>query len=347
MSIFKKLFSNDIILDTSKAKGLVYPHALKRSSIKLDSKVQVPENYSFAIGNNGRCLDCFLQGEYYLSISTLPECCKKLKIHKTDKNNKIKKSFKADAYFVSLNEFTLNLKTQQKAELGGKASGIFKVGLICDLKLKVQDTKKLMNFLLSEYAYLKQNEAEKIILSYISEYVVTILYNYNFALSEFISSNPIIIENLKSELGVKLSKLGLQVVEMYNVTYILPKKYQKDYELNLKANKNTQKEFDENLNVENIIQEDNQNDKDAEQEYIPYGKITIENQSDIQQIDQNSNNISQQENENNNKEQEFVDLNLENLYNNNKKGKKCSYCGLVNANQNINCELCGNRLKGE
>lgn len=335
---FKNFFSSDITPTPNSLCGLVCIYPLKHGKIKINSKVKIPSGFVFVIGNNGKALDHFGEGEYYLSPATLPLCSKKLKIHKTDKNNNIKKSFKAEAYFVNIGEYELHCKTQEKAELGRRATGIFKVGLCATLKFKVIDAKKLMDSLLYEYSYLKQGEAEKIVLSYVSDFVVSILNKYNFALSEFIYSNPIIEQNLVGELSQKLSKLGIMLLQINEVKYILPKKYQKDYENNLKTKKQEKIE-DANNNNEN-------NKTTTEQEYVPFGNITIEEVSkdDIAIDYSNQNNEIEETQSDEKKEQEFVDLNLDNLYKQDKKGKECKLCGYINNEDATICEICKNKL---
>ena len=365
MGIFsnlKQMFSSDIKPDTTKMTGLVYPYPLKHNSIKINSKVFVPKGYSFVIGYNGRALDTFGEGEYFLSPATLPECCKRLKIHKSTKKGTVKKQFKANAYFVQQNEYVFNFKTQEKAELGRKASGIFKVGLTANVKIKIVDSKKFLASMLFEFAYLKQNEAEKILGYLTSDYVVNILSKYNFALSEFINSNDVIVDNISCELAQKYNKLGIMLLDFYNVRYLLPKKYMSEYEENLqKIEENARsKEVDNNEN------EANQNNatNDVIEDYKPYGNIEIQDLKNAQtkeetqkidteqcendkidvEIEENQN--QQQQNEE--KSQEFIDLNLDNLYNTKaNNGKQCKYCGLVNSNDAEVCELCGNKLGGE
>ncbi len=335
---FKNLFSNDITPTENSLSGLVCPYALKHSKIKINSKVKVPRGYVFVIGHNGKALDHFGEGEYYLSPATLPLCCKRLKIHRTDKNNNIKKSFKAEAYFVNINDYELYFKTQEKAELGRRATGIFKVGLSATLKFKVVDAKKFMDALLNEYSYLKQGEAERIVVSYMSDFVVAILNKYNFALSEFIYSNPIIEENLVGELSQKLSKLGIMLLQIDDIKYILPKKYQKEYENNIKIKEQDKKE-DADDNIE-------KNTTSKDQEYVPFGNIVIEEISKDDISINSSNQIEEfdEKQENEAKEQEFVDLNLDNLYKQDKKGKECKLCGYINTENATICEICKNKL---
>ncbi len=333
---FKNLFSSDIQPEKNALSGLVCPFALKHNKIKINSKVIVPNGYIFVIGHNGKALDHFGEGKYILAPATLPQCCKKLKIHKTDKNNNIKKSFKAEAYFVNIGDYELNFKTQEKAELGRRATGIFKVGLSAKTLFKVVDAKKLMEALLYEYSYLKQGEAEKIIVAYVSDFVINILNKFNFALSEFIYSNPIIEQNLIAELSQKLSKLGIMLLNLSEIKYILPKKYQKDYQNNLKT-KEQQKTRDNEDIVENA-------ETKLKEDYVPFGNIVIEESTKGDVIPKNENEFVGEQQNDNNKEQEFVDLNLDNLYKQDKKGKECKLCGYINNEDATICEICKNKL---
>ena len=400
---FKQMFSRDIKPDPAKIVGLVFPYTLKHSSIKIDSTVVVPEGFSFVIGHTGKALDYFNQGEYILAPATLPNCCKKLKIHKQDKHGNFKKSFKADVYFVKLGEHSYSFKTMNKAELGGRASGIFSVGLSANVKIKVLDAKRFVEALLEEYDYLKQNEAEKLLKIWTDDLVTKILYKYNFALSEFISSNPIVETNIKAELGQKFSKIGLILEDLTEIRYILPKKYQKEYESNLaKLQKEKESleqdgqeydEFEQNqsqdiqdiqpdqiqLVDQTYMQQTQEYNKQPNvsgniEEYVPYGSIVIESASELEkqktypieqevvsepepktensEIEQQNTYVMEQENEFVSKQPaeektEFVDLNLDNLYNTNKDGIKCGYCGYLNDKQNTVCEVCERSLKGE
>ena len=105
MGILKKIkqyFSSDIRPDENKLVNIITPYPIKGGAIKINSKVVVPKGYAFVLGHNGKALDAFREGEYFMSPAVLPECCKKLKIHKMDKKGEIKKKFKADIYFVNL-----------------------------------------------------------------------------------------------------------------------------------------------------------------------------------------------------------------------------------------------------
>ena len=333
----KHFFSSDIAPNKSDLVGLVSPYPLKYGKIKINSKLKVPENYSFVIGYNGKVLDSFKQGEYELSLAMMPKCCKKLKIHLNDKKNNAKKSFKANAYFVNMNSYFLNFKTLEKAELGRRATGFFKVGMSAKIKIKISDEIKFMEMLLSEYSYVKQFEAEKILNLYISDFLVSLLFKYNFALSEFLNFNPIILDNLMRELSHKLLKIGLIIEDMCDVNFVLPKKYQKEYEKNkLDKTDDTLKNKSVALNEINTIQKT---------KYVPFGNIVIEesninlnNEETISHCEQN------EKIENTHGDSQFVDLNLDNLYKDDKEYKVCKVCGYKNKNNAENCEVCENKL---
>ncbi len=295
LSKLKHIFSNDITFNPLDATSIVTPIATKSGKIKLDCKVTVPEGFGFALGHNGKVLDCFSKGEYYLSVSTLPVCCKKLKIHKIDKNGKIKKSFKAEAYFIKASPFDFDFISLNKAELGQVSSGIFKVGLRCKLCLNVENLSLFMSALLTEYSYLKSNEAEKLLRMFVSDYVVSILNKYNFALFEFVNLNFAIENTLKGELGQKLEKIGLKLLDIKDIRYDLPRKSQKDYEENLKK-----RDLERTDNPTKILP----TEIEQNEEYKPFGNIKIEKIDKIESVSQ---------------EEQFVDLNLEHLYDDTKK----------------------------
>lgn len=388
MGIFsglKKMFSKDICPKDSDLLDLVFPYKSKGHQIYIQSKVTVPENHCFVLGKNGKVLDCFHEGIFELTPANLPKCCNKLRINKQGKNGEFKKSFKAEGYFVNKGEYSFNLETYDKAELGNRASGIFSCGLCADIKFKVNDCTKFMEVLLNEYDYIKQGEAEKILKYLTSEMIVGILNKYNFALSELISQNPIIEQNLFTELGHRYSKIGLILIEITNVKYILPKKYQKEYEKKLNLAKGK----------EETKQEQKEECLEKEQdEYVPFGSIKFEDENYIiepkkvlenpplENVDESkkepeelnlnnanqevqedgSNKIEQEDNTidnslNNNidtqeaKENEtndYVDLDLNNIYKEEKttnSGIKCLHCGYINEPNAIYCEICENKLK--
>ena len=176
---------------------------------------------------------------------------------------------KAETYFVKTAPFEFDFVSLDKAELGQVSSGIFKVGLRCKFYLSVANLSLFMSALLSEYSYLKSNEAEKLLRMFSSEYVVSILNKYNFALFEFVNLNEAIENTLKGELGQKFEKIGLKLLDIKDIRYDLPRKSQKDYENNLKK-----KNENQNITTDENLPEENQQTTD--EQYTPFGNIVIE-----------------------------------------------------------------------
>ena len=348
---FKKMFSKDICPKESELLGIVYPYQTKGHQIVFGTKVQIPEGFDLVFGHNGKVLDFISSGTVELSLANLPKCSQKLKLNKQDKKGNYKKKFKAEMYFVSKKDYSISLTTFDKAELGNRASGIFTCGLTANILFKVNDSQKFMEVLLNEYDYIKINEAEKILKYITSDITISILNKYNFAISDILAQNPVVIQSIKDELAKRYSKLGLVLMEFNDVKFILPKKYQKKYEEKLEYAKQNIKEQEEQQNITPI--KETKIEK-VEEDYIPFGNIQIEKQN-VENVEQTINSVEQikteQQNDDNKevepKNEQFVDLNFENIFENEQrqKGIKCLHCGYINNENNTYCEICENKLK--
>lgn len=386
MGILKKIkqfFSTDINPDPTKLVGFVTPHPIKGGAVKMNSKVVVPQGYAFVLGHNGRALDAFREGEYFMSPAVLPECCKKLKIHKMDKKGNIKKKFKADLYFVNLKPFEFEFKAA-KTEMGNRAMGIFSAGSEGTVRISVKEPRDFVASLLNEFAYLRNGEAEKIVKSWIEENVTDVFRKNNFALSELISNNPMIEAKSKSDVAMMLSKQGL-VLENFEFTYFtLPKKHQKEYLENKKKTQEEQKNEQENEEiVENVSSEETEqvqvekhievekvteNEDFADNTYMPFGNLTIfeqtksadkqdvfkdEKQNEVEEKKEMSNDCEEEfENSCENVEEkheekpseQFVDLDIDNIIKQEESGKRCLKCGATNELDAKKCTVCGNKF---
>lgn len=266
---FKNIFSVEIALDTSNFKGVVFPFKLKGGKIKLGTKLTVPDNFVFAIATNGKVLDIIQSGTFALTSALLPECCKKLKINKQNQSGNLPKFFKADAYFICLNSINMLAKTFRKAEMGGKASGIFKVGAECNTTIQISDCRLLLENLLMEFAYLKPGEAEDIIAVWNSDIILRCFEKQNFALSEFLAENPIILNQLRIDLAVELNKLGIKLVNIELITFLLPKKYQSSVKQN-KPKLQPPNDKNEVAELPTLNKEEQ-----VEFNYVPFGNLVI------------------------------------------------------------------------
>ncbi|MBQ3494642.1 MAG: SPFH domain-containing protein [Clostridia bacterium] len=363
MGIFKNLkhyFSSDIYPDVNKMPSIVTPFKTSGGYIKTNSKVGVPKGYAFVLGHGGKALDCFMEGEYILAPSTLPECCKKLKIHKMDKQGKIKKKFKADAYFINLKSFDATFKTGQCIEMGNRAMGIFTAGAEGKANIKVSEPKLMMVGLLQEFAYLRLGEAEKIIESWVSELVIKCFQKHNFALSELVDNNPVVEEKTKSDVAMGLSRCGLVLEGFEFDKILLPKKYRKKAEENLKQ-KEKNKKIDSiaNQQVEQTTQTETQIEDEKCEEvevapieqidkqeniqsdvYVPFGDFEISQQQASYDKD-----VQEQPVQEALQPQQYVDLNIDNIIKNTPTQKRCLACGAVVDEFARFCSMCGQKIE--
>ncbi len=214
-------------------------------AIKINARLVVPIGYIAVIGKNGKVLDKFEEGEHFFNFSNLPMMCRKYKIDRIE-DGKQKSVFNADLYYISKSTFSGKFKTYRKVEMGTKAYGKFKAHVFGEYIYKVNDPKEFMQSLLNEYDYIKTGESENIIESWVNEVIVSELEKQNFIINDVIANNPIIANALKLRISKMFAIAGLELLELKITKYKLPKKYQEQYEGNLK---NTQTEPQTNNNL--------------------------------------------------------------------------------------------------
>ena len=341
------MFRSDICPDEDKLKDIVTPYSLKNGAIKIDTKVVVPQNCAFVLGHNGKALDSFREGEYFLCAATLPECCKKLKIHKPDKKGNLKKKFKVDAYFMNFKEYTFLFNTGRCVEMGNRAMGIFTAGAEGKVKLTIKDPRQFMTSLLAEFAYLRSGEAQKIVESWVEDCVIHCFRKNNFALSELISINPLVLEKCKTDVSLILSKQGLLVLEFEFTNFLLPKKHQKEYNENKKKQQqesilsdDTKKEVAQTENTEQIAVEEKQNDDS----YVPFGNIIFDTKQEIPEEKVENVSDANKTHQPQNSDQQFVDLDIDKILSTDQNKRRCLSCGAENDDKDEYCTLCGKKL---
>lgn len=344
------MFRSDICPEEEKLKDIVTPYALKNGAIKVDTKLVVPQNCAFVLGHNGKALDCFREGEYVLCAATLPECCKKLKIHKPDKNGNLKKKFKVDAYFMNFKEYIFVFNTGKCVEMGNRAMGIFTAGAEGKIKIAINDPRQFMTSLLAEFAYLRSGEAQKIVESWVEDCVIHCFRKNNFALSELISINPLIMEKCKTDVSLILAKQGLLVLEFEFTNFLLPKKYQKEY------NENKQKQQQESIVIdeaqeesEQVLQAENTEqivEKQNDDNYVPFGNIIFDTKQEIpeEKVEDGSDVTINQTQQLQKEDQQFVDLDIDKIVSADQNKKRCLSCGAENEDNEEYCTLCGKKI---
>lgn len=336
--------------------------------VKINGKLVVPAGYEVVIGRRGKVADKFVEGEHFFSFANLPYCCRKFGIDKIE-NGKQKDKFSADVYFVDKGLRAGKFKTYRKVEMGTRAYGIFKAHVFGMYSYKVVNSLEFVQSLLNEFDYIKTGEAEDILESWVDELVVSALEKNNFMIDDVVENKPIIAEKLKQAISKTFDKAGLEICSLEIYKYKLPKKYQQESDDNIarmQAEKQKELGLAEQAELEPTIQvqseapkeetslqqeallqtmsEVEENNEIAEvrqkKEYVPFGNFVIKEKEDSLQINSN---IQQEKTVIN--ERTFVDLNLDNLYEDNKeKTKRCMRCGEENDVDAKNCSLCGEKF---
>jgi len=353
MGLFKRKH-NDIIPKQNKLKTLVTNYSGRNGTLIMNSKLVVPENYTFVIGKKGKATDRFDAGEYFLNYTNLPYSCRKFGIDKYEGDKKGK--FICEHYFLEKGVFSGKFKTYRKVQMGTKAYGLFKAGVCGVYTYKIANEIEFMQSLLNGFDYIKTGEAEKLIEAWVSEVVVDALEKNNFIIDDCIKNSPIIADTLKRAVAKLFKVAGLELLDLYINKYKLPKQYQEESDKIVKMQEDQRNGVINDIAAEDkeetnahAEQEDNQmtakqDDNSLNQqsnepfEYVPFGNIVIEEHKNAT--------INQTANINN--EKSFVDLNLNRLYDSSSKNtKRCLRCGGENQPNASRCTLCGEIFESE
>lgn len=367
MGIFKK-YKSDICPEKKELNFLVTNYIGHNGTIKINSKIIVPSGYEFVIGKKGKATDKFTEGEHFVNFSNLPYMCRRFNIDKIE-NGKQAQKFCCEGYFVNKELRAGKFKTYRKVELGTRAYGIFRIGVMGVYSFRVENSVELVQSLLNEFDYIKTGEAEDIIESWVNDLVVNVLEKNNFVISDIVANNPIIAETLKQAIGKMLSKAGIIIENLQIYKYKLPKKFQQESDNNIKeqlmlenstiqeAEKlkeclkdNQEANLEENLidvncktedvspNQEQQSIDDEKNEQQNDQ-YVPFGNFQILPADQV--------NFKEIENQNE-QNRTFVDLNLDKLYDSNDANiKRCTRCGAENNINANHCILCGESFMEE
>ena len=206
--------TKDIVLKQDISGYLVFPFPIKKDYIMLGRKAVVPEGTVLAFATKGKVLDILPEGQHTLTPAYLPMANKKFKLNKIDKHGQSPDGFYGYAYYVNLNAvqnfaFGTYKKLRYKNELDGK----FWAKLEFAVNLQVKDEQLFMKSLFRNLAYLKANEAENIVETWLSEFVTDTLQKYAFRRAEF--EKPRVYEMtelLGARIQPQLHKVGLELL---------------------------------------------------------------------------------------------------------------------------------------
>lgn len=354
MGFFWNKNKYDICPEPKELKTFITNYLGANSQIKINSKVTVPAGYICVLGKRGKVADKFDEGEHFLNFASMPYMCRRFGVDKVQDGTQ-KDKISCECYFVSTDLQPGQFKTYRKVEMGTKAYGVYKMHVFGMYSYKVDNPQELMQSLLNEFDYIKTGEAERIIEAWVNDIIVETLEKNNFVITDIVNNNPIITEALKKSINKLFATAGLKLCELKIYKYKLPKQFQAESDAII-AQQNAQNEQplqnietkqpdtsdDEPTTAEvqvekqNIVDENenieyNQSTSNTGDQYVPFGNFQM-SQGNLQDLKEPP-------------KPQFVDLNLDNLYDDKKDNiKRCLNCGAENDISADHCVLCGEKF---
>lgn len=292
----------------------------------------MPQNFEFVIGKDGKVLDIFPNGEHEMKAIFVPQCVKRFRLDKQQKDGSFLTSFSADAYFVNLNMFEYEKwKTYRKIEMYDQKYGYYNFSLQGGFAFKVTNAKKFMTALLKVYDYLKNFEASAILQGFVVEFVIKFFEKNNFQYDQ-IKNLDFITDQLYNSITNQFEDIGVSI-EGLIVNKI---KFSGGFEKRIQSLM-----MQENLLAEIPAQEplSNISSFSPKQTVTKQFYQTIVNNNVIEENNENKNNDN-----NNYADDEIVDLEQVSAYNNDNNNVRCVCCGAKNSSENKVCHLCGELL---
>lgn len=208
---FKNIFKKDIVLNFDISSNLIFVYKLKNGQVRLNHKVIVPNNFDFVIAKKGKVFDILKSGEHELSLSTLPKCVKSFKLDKPGGDGKLPKTFETNVYFVNLKLFEYNKwECYRKISLNDKCLGNYSIWIEGGFAFSVANSFRFVNSLLKIYDYLKNKEAESILESFLSEFVVDEIEKNNYKIEQ-VSNLDVLTDLVYEKLCERMVAFGIEI----------------------------------------------------------------------------------------------------------------------------------------
>lgn len=205
----------------------VFNYPLKGKKIRVNSSVEIPENFAFAVVVNGKILDILSSGRHRVNGSTMPGVFDKLSLGKPNKNGKLRKSFKAQAYYVNTKVFEekefssskpFHIRSQYFGRVKGYAEGV--------ANIQIKNIDELLKYLLKRYRVVKPKLAEEEICMLVGNAVNAFVERNKISMEELLL-NPNKVNNvLNPAVDDLLYEIGIGAENVSLISLKLTKKMQ-------------------------------------------------------------------------------------------------------------------------
>lgn len=221
----KNLFKKTIDLaDIDKSQVV----ALNKSNakIKFGTRLNVPENFVCALVFKNKIADIFKEGKYKLEVTTMPVLTRIEKLTKPNKKGNLPKTFKADIYYINLNEIenqtfsnsVVYLKDKQYKIVGVRMAGVY--------SFKIIDPEEFMEAMFTQYGVLRNKVVKDEISYWISKLVAKrVKKNSPKVFELYARESPCfdgLIDYINDDVfdcGIKLSKIDVTDVKFPKKVY--------------------------------------------------------------------------------------------------------------------------------
>lgn len=289
---FKMLFNKTINLLPHQRNDVVTFVRLSGGAVKIGSEAVVEENYKLILVYYNKVCDVLNEGTHKLNFDSMP------KLYNLSKNYFKKgalgpKRINADAYFISLKEFTHNMfKTQEKV-VAYNGDEKVKLRLEGTFSFKVSDAEKFMKALCNDYAIIRNKKTMKELCSTVGFESSKALIGKKFSLDDYIFNKEKICQAIEESVNEHTQTFGVEVSKFFINNLILNKKCLSDIQLRAVEKReqvvSANKQPDEDV-VKMVEERLNNLQKDLSVVYVnEKGENTFENEKSEQTINSNTN----------------------------------------------------------
>ena len=231
MGLFRKLFKKPITANKSSLDNVV--SLAFSGSVKLNKALDVPPGYICFLVCKEKVCDRFTEGNYKLDLQSIPVACRTTKLNVPNKNGNYKNSFKADVYYVKLDEVV----GQKFESINGidikKDKDFLRFNAYCKgyYSYVVKDPALLLESLLDCAAIIKGNMAQRQLDIWTAFNVDKLIEKNKPSALQIYERQSVCFEGLIDYLNKHMQDVGIEYTQVDVTETILPKKVYKKVEL--------------------------------------------------------------------------------------------------------------------
>ena len=166
------MFSKNIDCSDVLEDKIFYLYSNKSREVVVGANIIVPEGFSAVFVCKDKVCDVILNGKFAINGANLPKTFSTMKLGKANKKGKYKKRFVADIYFITKKK-QQNLDFCSYDKYFNKDPKFGKVAAYSQgqYDLEITDPDKLLKYMLSERAYIKEDLFVDLLSGLVGNYI--------------------------------------------------------------------------------------------------------------------------------------------------------------------------------